>query len=189
MCTVALAPVTTVAPTGDDFERPDDTPLGPPWEVVGGTWVVQDGHAAVTAPPAGGGASMAVLRPEDPGAGPRTAAVTALAVEPGWAFAFRVGGPDDQWRVVAHPETASWSLEIVRAGVVEERAGFLPVAPADGDRVEVRMVGDTVTGTVGTTSAEVQDPAGADRTAVALVATTPDGLPSMAWDDVEVRSG
>jgi len=180
---------TTVPPTADAFDRPDDTPLGPPWEVVSGTWVVQDEHAALTAGPADGGASVAVLTPGDTPAGPRTAAVTVLAVEPGWAFAFRVAGPDDQWRLVAHPETSSWSLEVVRAGVVEERPGFLPVAPADGDRIEVRMVGERVTVTVGATTAEVDDPVGADRTAVALVATTADGLASMAWDDVEVRAG
>jgi hypothetical protein len=180
------APVTTEDPlvAADDFARADAPDLaadGRDWTEPAGDWVVQDGHAALVtaAPPPQ--PSLAVL---DTGAADGVARATATAVEPGWAFAFRVLGPGDFWAVVARPETADWSLARVQGGVVSETTGFLAVAPTDGDLVEVHLQGDRITVTVGGVTNEVTDPALADATGIGPAALSDRNIASMAWDDL-----
>jgi len=182
------APPTTTDPllAADDFERPDAPDLttdGRPWTEPAGDWVVQDAHAALVAAAPAPGPSLAVL---DTGAADGVARATATAVEPGWAFAFRIDGPADFWAVVARPETESWSLARVQGGVVEETTGFLAAAPADGALVEVRLQGDRIVVTVGGVTNEVTDDALVDATGIGPAALVDDNIASMAWDDISL---
>lgn len=174
----------------DDFERPDADRLDDPdhpWAVARGAWAVRDGHAALTEPGPGGPRNLVVL-PADRADG--VARVTATAVEPGWAFAFRVRDEHNYWSLVARPETGSWSIEVVRDGVATEIEQFLAVAPADGDRIEVHLTGALIAVTVnGTTGNEVDDDDPARAGGVGLLSLTGDNVASMAWDDVELTGG
>ena len=186
-----LDPVDDTPPTtedpilvADDFERADAPDLaadGVSWTEPAGDWVIQDAHVALVtaAPPPQ--ASVAVL---DIGAADGVARATATAVEPGWAFAFRIRDEQDFWAVVARPETADWSLARVEGGVATETAGFLAVAPADGDHVEVHLQGERITVTIGGVTNEVTDPTLVDATGIGPAALSDRNIASMAWDDI-----
>jgi len=182
------APATTTDPllAADDFERPDAPELatdGRPWSEPAGDWVVQDAHAALVTPAPVPQPSLAVL---DTGAADGVARVTATAVEPGWAFAFRVRGPEDFWAIVARPETGTWSLARVEGGVVTETTGFLAAAPVDGTLIEVRLEGDRIVVSAGGVTNEVTDDTFVDATGIGPAALTPDNIASMAWDDLSL---
>ena len=180
------AAVTTVEPriVADDFERPDADALADadhPWAEGTAAWAVQDGHATLTA--VDGVPAVAVLPSETAGA---VARVTATAVEPGWAFAVRVQDERNFWALVARPDAGSWSLAVVEDGEITDTPGFLPVAPADGARIEVALAGPVLRVTIGDTTNEVSDETFADATGIGLATFSPENLVSMAWDDVEL---
>jgi hypothetical protein len=170
----------------DDFERPDAPSLADEahrWVPASGTWGVLDGRAVVTAPGSEGPA-VAVL-PSGTAGG--VARVTATAVEPGWGFAFRVQDASTFVALVARPESSGWTLAVAESGAVVETAVDLPAEPADGTRIEVAPAGDGVEVSLnGSEPVLVPDVPLADATSIGLVALVPEGLASMAWDDVEV---
>lgn len=178
-------PIPTVVPVGDDFERADADGLATDavaWDELLGSWIVQDGHAALATPADDGAAAagLAVLPRERAGG---TVRATALAVEPGWGLAFRVGGPDDWWAAVAGVD--EWTIVSTSDGTLRG-LGVVPVAPRDGAEVAVELVGDLVRVTVDDQSVEVTDPTGRDAADVGLVATNSENLASMAWDGLTV---
>lgn len=182
------APATTADPVvvADDFDRADAPDLvtdGRSWVEPTGDWVVQDGHAALVAAAPAPPPSLAVL---DSGVADGVARATATAVEPGWAFAFRILDEDDFWAVVARPDTGDWSLARVEGGAVTEATGFLAVPPADGDQVEVRLQGERIVVTIGGVTNEVTDPALVDATGIGPAALRDQNIASMAWDDLSL---
>lgn len=182
------APSPSVDPVlaADDFERPDAPDLaadGPPWTESAGGWEVQDAHVALTSAAPPPQPSLAVL---DAGAADGVARATATAIEPGWAFAFRIEGPQDFWAVVARPETGDWSLALIEGGVVTETTGFLAVAPADGALIEVHLQGDHIVVGVGGATNEVTDDALVDATGIGPAALSDENIASMAWDDISL---
>lgn len=172
----------------DAFDRPDADSLADAdhaWTQPRGGWAVRDGHAALVTPTTPDGPNLAVL-PTDSADG--VASVSATAVEPGWGFAFRAQDADDYWALVARPETSTWSLVLVQAGVVTETTDFLAREPVDGTHIEVRLAGDAIEVTLdGTLSNQVTDATFADATGLGLVALTGENAASMAWDDVGLR--
>jgi hypothetical protein len=164
-------------PLYDDFEGEQ---LNAHWQPIAGQWGVQSGEAVVTAP----APARSLLVIPDAGAD-GVARVTASSVEDGWAFAFRVRDRDDYWSVIARPGADSWSIEHMDQGRSSELDDFLTVAPADGDQVEVRLAGATITVTInGDVSNSITDVALTDATGLGLLSVG--GNPAaLGWDDLE----
>jgi len=170
----------------DDFDRADAPTLADadhPWAQVHGAWAVQDGHGTVTAAPADRPA-LATLPVDGPSGVVRA---RATAVEPGWAFAFRVQDEANFVAVVARPEAGGWTLGVVRDGVATESPLALGAAPADGTVIEVRRTASGVQVTLdGGGPQPVDGVPFAEATDVGLATFESANLASMAWDDVEV---
>lgn len=184
------APAISAPGRGDDFDRPDG-PLATtdrPWTEPAGDWVIQDAHAALTVP-AGAGTGPAVLDTGmallDDGEPWTTAAVTATALEPGWAFAFLVAGPDDYWALTPDRQNHSrWVLQRMIEGRVEFFYESVEVAPRDGARIEIALRPEGVVVTVDGVTAEPRPIDDTNATGVGLVAFDSSRAASMAWDDL-----
>ncbi len=127
----------------DSFDRADTSPgLGLTdtavrWEIVSGTWRIEDNRAAAAASDT---ASYAVVPAGTPN--PLTEA-TLMVVEPGAGIVFRFRDADNHYDLVVQPDEGVWELVEVLRGrreVVAEIAG--PVT--DGTTVTVAQRGPSL---------------------------------------------
>jgi hypothetical protein len=132
--------------TIDTFDRPDSPEsLGTagteqPWNVVSGTWGIEDATAVNGGGASDGQPSIATV------AGARGGGLTEVlmsVVEPGAGLVFRYQDPDNYWSVTANPSIGSWTVTRVIDGEAEPQ-GDLVGATADGTTISVTQDGSTL---------------------------------------------
>jgi peptidoglycan/LPS O-acetylase OafA/YrhL len=91
----SVAPIGTAADAGDQG-----------WQVVSGTWTVDDGRAATA--PGGGPAARIALAPQTTNDGLVEVNLDVPAV--GAGLVFRYANPSNFWAITADPDTLTWSV-------------------------------------------------------------------------------
>lgn len=133
------------APLLDPFDRDDvvnslgSTAGGTSWQAGAGTWGVDGGLAAATAPVPGPNLAVLDAPLADGEASVRVARVTARA-----GIVFRYHDPRNYWAVEAAPGFATWGVVQVVDGHESVVGDTGLASTTDGTTVGVRMHGDSV---------------------------------------------
>lgn len=133
-----------IVDTFDRADAPDElgaTESGQPWESVQGTWGIRDEQAVLVEANPDGVRSVAVV---DLGSSDGTVTVTAGTLTQGWGMVFRYQGPFNYWYLTASPEFATYNLNRVVDGEVQNLGAVGLAEVVDGTEVQVKLEGATI---------------------------------------------